>query len=204
MPQPSNETTREARLRRDAETRLNTGTAPPAGGWTVSPEALSLLYRLASVPDTAGDALKLLHELQAHQVELDLQHHQMEQDQRELADDLARYRTLFDSAPLAYFVCDPDGRIIESNLTGGRLLGAEPAALSGRNFTDSLLPESRSRLIEWLNSSLTADSNLSCEVRPAVASEDSCTWRLTATVVPGSDALTILMVVSEGAGFNNG
>jgi PAS domain S-box-containing protein len=192
------ETTREARLRRDAEARLNTGTAPPTSGWTVSPEALSLLYRLASAADTAGDALKLLHELQAHQVELDLQQDQMEADQRELAGDLARYRMLFDSAPVAYFVCDLDGRIIEGNRAGARLLGVPPAAVGDRPFADFLLPESQRGLIAWLRSARTAGSSLSCEVRPAVASGDSRTWRITATVAPGGDAMVMLLAERVG------
>ena len=55
-------------LRIDAETRLSSGKAPLANGWTLNPDTLALLYRLASNPDTASDGLKLLHELQTHQV----------------------------------------------------------------------------------------------------------------------------------------
>lgn len=198
VPDTTTEMTREARLRHDAERRLNTGTAPATAGWTVSPEALSLLYRLASIPDSAGDALKLLHELQAHQVELDLQHAQMEADQRELAADLDRYRALFDSAPMACFVCDLDGRIVECNLAGASFLGVAPTAFSGRPFAEFLVPESRNTLIECLQSARTAASSLSCEVRPAVAGEKSRTWRITATVVPESEAM--LMVVAERVG----
>ncbi len=202
MPDITTEMSRAARLRHDAETRLNTGTAPATAGWTVSPEALSLLYRLASTPDSAGDALKLLHELQAHQVELDLQHAQMEANQRELAVDLDRYRVLFDAAPIAYFLCDPDGRIVECNLAGASLLDVAPAAFSGRPFAEFLQPESRRALIECLQSARTAASSRSCEVLPAVAGEQARTWRISVTLAPESEAMseTMLMVVAERVG----
>lgn len=77
-------------LRQHAEARLNGGQAPKTLGWSSSAQALSLLHRLASDPASAADALKLLHELQVHQVELDLQHEQMEQQLLELSETLRR------------------------------------------------------------------------------------------------------------------
>jgi hypothetical protein len=77
-------------LRQHAESRLQEGEAPKTLGWSSSAQALSLLHRLASDPASAADALKLLHELQVHQVELDLQHEQMEQQLLELSGALSR------------------------------------------------------------------------------------------------------------------
>ena len=77
MPTPPTDFIDQNQLRQAAEDSLKQGTTPPTKGWSISADALALLYRLASNPDSAGDALKLLHELQAHQVELDLQHEQL-------------------------------------------------------------------------------------------------------------------------------
>jgi PAS domain-containing protein len=193
VPDTTAKSTRGARLRSEAEARLSSGTAPPSVGWTVSPEALSLLYRLASDPDKAGDALKLLHELQAHQVELDLQHGQIEADQRECAQDLARYRAMFDLAPVACFVCDRDGRIIESNRAGTRLTGVAPAAPNGRLLAGFLVPDSRPRLIGLLTAVRAGASGLSCDVRPDIAGKASCIWRITASVATGSEELNLVV-----------
>jgi PAS domain S-box-containing protein len=193
VPDSTAAPTRGARLRREAEARLASGTAPPSVGWTVSPEALSLLYRLASDPDRAGDALKLLYELQAHQVELDLQHGQMEADQRESAQDLARYRAMFDLAPVAYFVCDLDGRIIESNRAGTRLLGVATAASSGQLLAGLLAPDSRTKLIGLLKAVRAGASGVSCEVRPNIAGKASCIWRITASAATGGEELNLVV-----------
>ena len=71
-------------MRLHAETVLKEGSAPPTKGWPTGVGTLSLLHELASTPARADEALKLLHELQVHQVELDLQHEQMEATRREL------------------------------------------------------------------------------------------------------------------------
>jgi hypothetical protein len=71
-------------LRQKAETRISGGNAPATKGWTLGAASLMLLHRLASNPDTASDALKLLHELQVHQVELDLQHEHINDERQAL------------------------------------------------------------------------------------------------------------------------
>ena len=98
-----------AQLRQRAELRLRGGIAPPTQGWTIGAASLSLLHRLASDPATAADALKLLHELQVHQVELDLQHEHMDEERQAQEQSANRLADLFISAPIAYFVVNSTG-----------------------------------------------------------------------------------------------
>ena len=139
------------KLRQEAETRLQTGTAPAKGSHALGQDALTLLHRLSSDPATAGDALKLLHELQVHQVELDLQIGQIEANEHELAEDLARFQTLYDYAPFAYFLVDRDGNIAEANRAGVELTGIDRNDLVGRRIGSFLRPESRPKLLALLN-----------------------------------------------------
>jgi hypothetical protein len=53
-------------------------------------DAFRVLFELASSPDTAGDALALLHELQVHQVELDMQTEELMHSRAELETDHCR------------------------------------------------------------------------------------------------------------------
>jgi PAS domain S-box-containing protein len=82
----------------------------------------------------AADPQRLLHELQVHQVELEMQNEQLEASRVWVEAALASYTELFDFAPLPYFTFDRNGAIVEVNLAGARLLGAVRADLLDRRF----------------------------------------------------------------------
>lgn len=193
--QPTTETSIEEQLRIEADRRLKNGNPPPSQVWAISPEALSLLYRLASDPDSAADALKLLHELQAHQVELDLQHEHIKDNERELAQDLDHYRTLFECAPVGYFMVDFDGRIMETNRVGAGLLGMDESNARGRPLEGFLDADSRPTLNEFLRALRDGGSNAVCKVRSGNRDDDPRTLRIAADTAPGGEA--VLLVVSE-------
>jgi PAS domain S-box-containing protein len=182
-------------MRLEAEGRLRDGTAPFNSGWTLGPDALALLYRLASDPDSAADALKLLNELQAYQVELDMQRAQIEADERELAEDLARYKGLFDYAPVGYLVADPEGHIIESNPAGVRLFGVEPEEIPGNTVASFLAPESRPLLAGALQELHEGAREATCELLTGDRGKGSRRLRMSAGLAPGGDV--VLMVVSR-------
>lgn len=159
------ETNPHVQLRLDAEVRLKQGTAPPTKGWPTGTNTLSLLYTLASSPASAEDALKLLHELQVHQVELDLQHEQVEATRREIAEDLARYKGLYEAAPAGYFNLDSTGHILEGNVAGAELLGLGLVDLNGRRLEGLLAPASRPVLLELLQELREGVSRASCDLQ---------------------------------------
>jgi PAS domain S-box-containing protein len=161
---PTNSMT-PAPLRNVAETRLREGVPPPLHpGWTTGRDALSVLHDLAGSPHRAGDALKLLHELQVHQVELAMQQEQLEQNRTEAAESLQRYIERFDFAPVGYFSVEPDGRIVEANLTGACLLGVNRAELPGRPLESLLAADGRAALRAVLTGLRNGDFDGTCEV----------------------------------------
>lgn len=193
----SNPTTRPeslSPLRVAAESKLREGKAPLTNSVGVSVDALALLYRLAVAPASSSDALKLLHELQTHQVELDLQHEQLKANEREFAQELDRYKALFDFAPVGYFVADREGLIIEANLAGAQLLGVEQNEFGGRPLANFLAPGSRLALLGLLKKLRNDGASASCEVQ---TSDGSRPLHIAANMAPGGAA--ILMVVSESA-----
>lgn len=107
-----------------------------------APEALGVLFELASSPSTAGDALALLHELQVHQVELDLQAEELRGSRAELEGALTRQSELYDFAPVGCFTVDASTAILETNLRGARLLGFERGELPGQPLDGFLGPRS--------------------------------------------------------------
>ena len=113
-------------LRRAAEARLAASKA----------EALANVNN-ANLP-------RLVHELQVHQIELEMQNSELEQAQAELETSLTRYTELYDFAPVGYFSFDRLGKIMQVNLAGARLLGTNRSSLIGRSFADFVALSSRS------------------------------------------------------------
>src|ERR1700722_949083 len=85
-------------LRRQAEQRM------PPDGVTAMP------------PATEAEALALVHELQVHQIELEMQNDELRRTHMELTALEARYRELYDFAPVGYLTLDAGDRILEANL----------------------------------------------------------------------------------------
>jgi PAS domain S-box-containing protein len=127
-------------------------------------DALNVLHNLAGSPDSAGDALKLLHELQVHQVELAMQHEQLEQSRAEVAESLERYVERFEFAPVGYFTVEPDGGIVEGNLAAADLFEVDRAALPGRSLESLVAADSRAALRAVLDGLRNDGSSETCEV----------------------------------------
>ena len=69
-----------------------------------------------------ADTQRLLHELEVHQIELEMQNEQIVQQQKEMEETLSLYADLFAFAPMGYFVLTHDGTIRSANITGTKLL----------------------------------------------------------------------------------
>jgi PAS domain S-box-containing protein len=87
--------------------------------------------------------LRQLHELQVHQVELELQNEELRRAQDELEASRARYFDLYDLAPVGYFTVSEQGTILEANLTAAKLLGIERSTLLAQPLTRFVVPGDR-------------------------------------------------------------
>ena len=165
IPTPSTRPGTRAQLRHSAETRISHGNAPVSQGGTLGPTSLTLLHRLASDPATASDAVKLLHELQVHQVELDLQHEHMNDERLALEQSTQRLTELYVAAPVAYFLVNVAGQIAEGNLAGARLLGVAPGDVESNNITRLALPDSRAAVLALLAQVQSSGKKHTCRVQ---------------------------------------
>jgi PAS domain S-box-containing protein len=96
------------------------------------------------------DAQRLLHELQVHQIELEMQNETLRQNQDELAAMRDRYVDLYDFAPVGYMTLTAVGMIEEVNVTAVKLVGAERKDLLQRRFTSLVIAEDQDRCKELL------------------------------------------------------
>ncbi len=89
------------------------------------------------------DSARLVHELSVHQVELELQNEELLRAAAELEASHARYRDLYDTAPMGYLTVDEAGVVQEANLTAAELLGRPRGELIDRPLTRLVAPPSQ-------------------------------------------------------------
>jgi PAS domain S-box-containing protein len=83
-----------------------------------------------------ADVKNLVLELKMRQLRLEMQNEELQQARD-------RYVDLYDFAPVGYFTLDRKGKIVEANLAGARLLGAERDRLVNQSSFRWVAPESR-------------------------------------------------------------
>ncbi len=85
-------------------------------------------------PPAEADTLRLVHELEVHQIELEMQNTELAQTRVALEAALGQYTDLYDFAPVGYFTLTGTGVIEQVNLTGAKLLGEPRSALLKRRL----------------------------------------------------------------------
>jgi PAS domain S-box-containing protein len=120
--------------------------------------------RTAHPARTDDETQRLLHELEVHQIELEMQNAELRQARDEVETGLAKYTDLYDFAPVGYITLDRDGVIRAANLTGASLLGVERARLIGRRFDSFLTPKDRPNFRPFLGKVFSSEGKEACEV----------------------------------------
>ena len=140
------------------------------------------------------DATKLLHELQVHQIELEMQNEELIQANVTAETALKKYTMLYDFAPMGYFTLDPDGNICELNFTGAEILGDKRFSLVNTNFKLFISEESRPVFDKFFSKIYSKKGKESCEVKLGYDSTPLSTVYMEG-VVTGDDRNCLLSVV---------
>ncbi len=155
-------------LRRRAETRL--------AEQGVRPE----------LPEEAGARVALFHELSVHQIELELQNDELQRARLEMETSQARYRDLYERAPVAYLTLDQGGRIVDANSMALALLGALLPAVTGQLLTRWIVPEDQDTFYLHRQALTGVGASHSCELRLVRADETRRSVRIDSTRVGDS------------------
>lgn len=115
-------------------------------------------------PLSPVEAARVLHELRVHQLELEMQNQALSEARLEAEAGWERFQELYDFAPMGYFSVDQRGAILEVNLAGARLLGADRARVVDRSFARFLAPEDQAGFAAFLHQALQAGQGPPCEV----------------------------------------
>ncbi len=130
----------------------------------------------------AADAKRTLHELQVHQIELEMQNTELQEARDRLDAQLEKYTDLYDFAPAGYFSLDKKGVIQEVNLTGAALLGVERSRLINGRFARFVTPASQPDFLAFLKRVFVETGQEVCDLA-MVKEDDAAMWaRLRGTV----------------------
>jgi PAS domain S-box-containing protein len=110
------------------------------------------------------DQQRLVHELQVHQIELELQNEELMQVRAELEMALDQYTDLYDFAPVGYFTLGRDGTILQVNLSGASLLEVGRAQLIDQRLALFVANQDRSNFSAFLARTFDSQTKETCEV----------------------------------------
>jgi len=107
---------------------------------------------------------RLIHELEVHKIELEMQNAELAKSRDDLEEMLERYTELYDFAPVGYLSIDQESVLSKINLAGSGFLGVNRAQLNGRRFTDFIALSDRPAFYIFLEKLFKSNSNEKCEV----------------------------------------
>ena len=140
----------------------------------------------------------LVHELQVHQIELEMQNEELRKAQIALEESRDKYVGLYEFAPVGYFTLTRAAVILEVNLSGAALLGAMRPNLVKHTFRRHVASRDLDRWDRYLAGVHPEGAPRSCEV--VLRREDGVTFpaRLDSVPVRGSDGIAVVrMAVSD-------
>ncbi|MES2945825.1 MAG: PAS domain S-box protein, partial [Pseudomonadota bacterium] len=108
---------------------------------------------------------ELLHELQVHQIELEMQNEELRGAQLRLDAVRARYFDLYDLAPVAYCTVSEEGLILEANIAAAALLGVTRSKLVGQRISSFIVKSQQDSF--YLHRKLAMQSGMhhNCELQ---------------------------------------
>jgi PAS domain S-box-containing protein len=114
---------------------------------------------------SSEDVQKLIHELQVHQIELEMQNDELRRAQLALEESRDRYLDLYDYAPVGYFTLDKNALVLEANLSGASLLGMERDRLINKQLIRFVHKDSQDTFYFHRNQVLETTTRHICEIK---------------------------------------
>ncbi|MEQ1527938.1 MAG: PAS domain S-box protein [Methylococcales bacterium] len=141
------------------------------------------------------DSLHLLHELQTHQVQLEMQIQKVRQTQMELDSMRLSYFELYDLAPLGYCTLSSDGVIVEANFTSAILLGLDRNLLIQQPLHRFIFNEDQDIYYLFRKQLNSAKEAQACELR-IVKKDGALLWiNLVASLIKDTEGNALIRVV---------
>ena len=117
------------------------------------------------ISEEVVDLKKLLHELQVHQIELEMQNEELRNAYQLAETTLKKYTILSDLSSTGYFTLDSEGAIRDLNFTGAEILGERRFSLIDINFKLFVSEDSKTVFNDFFKRAYVSNSKETCEIQ---------------------------------------
>jgi PAS domain S-box-containing protein len=111
-----------------------------------------------------AEILKQTHELQVHQIELELQQEELVAAREQALAEAEKYTELFDFAPTGYFTLSQEGKIIDCNLCGSQIVNVERSQLKNKLLGAFITNDAKPTYNKFLHNVFSGTGQESCTV----------------------------------------
>jgi len=111
------------------------------------------------------DVQQLVHELQVHQIELEMQNDELRRAQVELEAAHDRYLDLYDFSPAGHLTLDTHSKIVEANLRAGTMLGINRKDLIGQPLARFIARSDEDTFHRHCQEVMKSGTRQTCEVQ---------------------------------------
>jgi PAS domain S-box-containing protein len=132
------------------------------------------------LPLTLEESQRLVHELEVHQIELEMQNEELKQARTEIEKSLVKYTDLYEFAPVGYVSINSEGIVLGTNLTAVSFFGIDRSRLLGRQFGLCVASEDRLLLSAFIEKVFESKNKETCEVKLSKEGFPPCFVRLEA------------------------
>ena len=150
-----------------------------------------LIARLRAVETRGGqsgdEVQALIHDLEVHQIELEIQNRELRESQSLLEESRDRLADLYDFAPVVYVGLDLETRIHDANLTAAALFGTERSKLIGKTLTTMAVEGDRNRLREHVRRCIQESVRVESEIRFSIRRRPGVIAQVTSVPALASD-----------------
>ena len=147
-----------------------------------------------------GEIKELVHELQVHQIELEMQNKELMRTQSELEESRNKYQELYNFAPVGYFSFNRSGVIREVNLTGCKQLGVDRNYLINKPLLSFIATGYQELFFRHLKNVFEQKKPARCELKLKRRDQSEFYARIESSIsedTPGPEALLCKTTVNE-------
>lgn len=119
---------------------------------------------IVDTPSVDSETLKLIHELDVHQIELEMLNEELKIAKEQLETATEKYIDLYDFAPSGYFSLSKNGKILELNFRGANMLGKERSLLINSLFAIFIADDAKLIFSSFLDKLYESKVSETCEI----------------------------------------